>query len=75
MAASSGLRENVYPIHFLLKNVHLYNIIILVLIGIDVKSQWLMLLFSGTDVMTCLDVVSLFYYIPTVVGKIFIFIH
>ena len=28
-----------------------------------------MLLFSGTNVMTCLDVVSLFYFIPIVVGK------
>ena len=34
-----------------------------------------MLLFSGTDVKTCLDVVSLFYLIPIVVGKLFIFIH
>ena len=28
-----------------------------------------MLLFSGTDVKNCLDVVSLFYFIPIVVGK------
>ena len=34
-----------------------------------------MLLFLGTDVKTCLDVVSLFYFIPIVVGKLFIFIH
>ena len=34
-----------------------------------------MLLFSGTDVETCLDVVFLFYFIPIVVGKLFIFIH
>ena len=32
-----------------------------------------MLLFSGTDVKTCLDVVSLFYFIRIVVGKLFIF--
>ena len=34
-----------------------------------------MLLLSGTDVRTCLDVVSLFYFIPIVVGKFFILIH
>ena len=34
-----------------------------------------MLLLSRTDVKTCLDVVSLFYFIPIVVGKLFIFIH
>ena len=34
-----------------------------------------MLLFSGTDVKTCLDVVSLFYVIPIVVGELFIFIQ
>ena len=43
------------------------------LIDTDIKSQWLMLLFSGTDVKTCLDVVSLFYFILIVVGKLFIF--
>ena len=31
MTASSGLRENVYPINFLLKKVHLYNIVIFVI--------------------------------------------
>ena len=36
MAASSVLRENVYPINFLLK---MFIFIILLLIGIDVKSQ------------------------------------
>ena len=51
---------NVYPM-ISFWNVHLYNIIIIVLIGIDVKCQWWMLLFSGTDVKTCLDVVSVFY--------------
>ena len=67
MAASSGLRENVYPINFLLKMFIFMTLLLLLLIGINVKSQWLMLLFSGTDVKTCLDVVSLFYYIPIVV--------
>ena len=33
-----------------------------------------MLLFSGTDVKTWLDV-SLFYFIPIVVGKLFSFIE
>ena len=46
---------NVYPIDFLLKKVHLYNIVIIV--------------------KTCLGVVSLFYFISVVVGKLFIFIH
>ena len=64
MAASSGLRENVYPINFFLK---MFIFILLLLL--------LLLLFSGTDVKTCLDVVSLFYFIPIVVGKLFIFIH
>ena len=32
-----------------------------------------MLLFSGTEVETCLDVVSLFYIIPIMVGTLFIF--
>ena len=34
-----------------------------------------MLLFSGTDVKTCLDVVSLFYFIRIVVDKLLFFIH
>ena len=34
-----------------------------------------MLLLLGTDVKTCLDVISLSYFISIVVGKIFIFIH
>ena len=34
-----------------------------------------MLLFSDTDVKTYLDVVSLFYFILIVVGKLFTFIH
>ena len=34
-----------------------------------------MLLLSGTDVKTCLDVIPLFYFIPIAVGKLFIFIH
>ena len=59
MAASSGLRENVYPINFFMKKVHLYNIII-VLIGIDDKKPMADVIFSDTDVNTCLDVVSLF---------------
>ena len=73
MAASSGLRENVYPISFLLKMFIFIILWLLLLIGIDVKSQWLMLLFSGTDVKTCLDVFSLLYFIQIVVGKLFIF--
>ena len=46
---------------------------ILLLLGIDVKSQYLIILYSSTDVKTCLDVVSLFHFIPIVVGKLFIF--
>ena len=34
-----------------------------------------MLLLLGTDVKTCLDVISLFYFISIVVGKIFSFIE
>ena len=39
MAASSGLRENVYPVNFLLKKIIFIILLLLLLIGIDVKSQ------------------------------------
>ena len=50
-------RGNVYPINFLLQ---MFIFIILLLISIGVKSSQLMLLLLGTDVKTCLDVMSYF---------------
>ena len=44
MAASSGLRENVYPIKFSLKMCIFIILLILLLISIDVKSYQLLLL-------------------------------
>ena len=39
MTASSGLRENIYPINSLLKMLIFIVLLLLLLIGIDVKSQ------------------------------------
>ena len=45
------------------------------MIGIDVKSQWLMLLFPGTDVKTCLDVISLSILFQMWLVNYLFFIH
>ena len=52
MAASSGLRKNVYPIIFLLKNVDPYNIIMLLHSLAQMIKPIIDVVFSGTDVNT-----------------------
>ena len=52
MAASSGLRENVYPINFSLKMFLFIILLLLLIISTDVKSYQLLLLLLGTDVKT-----------------------
>ena len=76
MAASSGLRENVYPIIFFFKMF--IFILLLLIISTDVKSYHLLLLFLATHVKTyfrcyfilLLLITSLFYFIGSLYAQV-----
>ena len=80
MAASSGLRENVYLINFSLKMFIFILFLLLLFISTDVKSYEMLLLLLGTDGKTyfrcyfifilLLMITSLFYFIEPLYAQV-----